>query len=107
MYAVHHTYEFEKELTKYFSNEEQKKVANFEKKQLAFNPYVGDPLGYTFLREKKLGVKRVYYLIYEEHHTVFLVKTSDKKQQQDVIDEIKSKLALYYQLIKEIIKQRA
>jgi len=105
MYSVFRTAHFEKEMNKWLSLEEKSQVEKFERKQLPFNPYVGDPLGYRFLREKRLDTKRVYYLIYEEFQSVVLVQISDKKQQQPIIDDIKRNLDNYYQFIKEI-KQR-
>lgn len=59
---------------------------------LTENPYVGKPLGYPYLREKKIGGRRVYYLIYEDLKLVLLVATSDKKNQQGTIDHIKGNL---------------
>ncbi len=105
MYLVFRTANFEKEIDKWLSLEEKRKVERFEKNQLPFNPYVGDPLGYRFLREKRLDTKRVYYLIYEEFQSVILIQISGKKQQQSTIDEIKRNLDNYYQFIKEV-KQR-
>ncbi len=106
MYAVFHASEFDKQCSKLFSSEEERKISQFARKQLSFNPYVGDPLRYPFLREKKLGSKRVYYLIYEELKVVYLVQASDKKHQQSVIDAVLKNLELYYRSVKEIIKQR-
>lgn len=105
MYAVFRTLKFDKELFKRFSKEEQKEVENFEKKQLVNNPYVGDHLGYQFFREKKICGKRVYYLVYEDLKAVLMVGVSDKKTQQETIDDIKSRLKEYYEVIKEAIKQ--
>lgn len=57
--------------------------------QLKQNPYVGKPLSYPFLREKRVDDKRIYYLVYEDLGAVLLVSVSDKKMQQQTIDEIK------------------
>jgi len=105
MYAVFRTEQFEKEVAKKFSPEEQTQVRNLEIKQLRHNPYVGDPLGYKFLREKKVSGKRVYYLIYEDFKMVLLVQVSNKKQQQEVINKIKAELEKYY-LLMESFKLR-
>ena len=105
MYAVFRTNKFDKEFSKRFSMEEQKEVENFERKQLTINPAVGDPLGYPFFREKKVGGKRVYYLIYDDLHAVLMVGISDKKTQQETIIEIKSRLKEYYEVIREAIRQ--
>ncbi len=105
MYAVFRTERFDKELAKQFSKEEQRQVETFEKKQLVENPYVGDPLGYKFFREKKVGGKRVYFLVYDGIKAVLMVAVSDKKAQQETIDEIKGRLEDYYDVVKEAIKQ--
>ena len=55
MYSIFHTRKFDRELDKEFSHIEREEVSNIEKKQLKENPYVGDPLGYQFFREKKIG----------------------------------------------------
>lgn len=34
--------------------------------KLAENPFVGKPLRYPFLREKKIREKRIYYLVYDD-----------------------------------------
>lgn len=104
MYAIYRTNTFDKEYLKYLSKEQQKEVENFEKKQLIENPYVGDHLGYPFLREKKLSGKRVYYLIYDDLKAVLMVKISDKKTQQETINHIKIMLEEYSEIIKKAIK---
>ena len=105
MYAVFRTQRFEKELAKQLSPDEQKQVENFEKKQLKENPYVGDLLNYPFFREKKVGGKRVYFLIYGDIRAVLMVGISDKKEQQETIDDIKGRLEEYHEVIKEAIRQ--
>ena len=106
MYIIFHAIEFDKKLDKFFSPEEKRQIDNFEKKQLIYNPYVGDPLSYKFLREKKVGGKRIYFLIYEELMVVLMVTTSDKKWQQETIALIKSNLREYYLVVQEALKQR-
>jgi putative component of toxin-antitoxin plasmid stabilization module len=64
-------------------------------KNLKQNSNVGKSLGYDFLREKKIGGKRVYFLIYEDICLILLVGTSNKKTQQDTIDNIKLYLNEY------------
>ncbi len=105
MYAVFHTRRFDKELIKQFSQQEQKEIQELEKKQLVSNPYVGDPLGYPFFREKKIGGKRVYYLIYDDLQVVLLVAVSDKKAQQETIDEIREHLDEYHDVVKESMQR--
>lgn len=105
MFKIYRTKWFEELCRKELSTEEQKQVENFEQTQLIFNPYVGDPLGYPFFREKKIRGKRIYYLIYKEFHAVLMTNISTKKDQQEVIREIKERLPLYYSIILEAIKQ--
>lgn len=83
MYAVFRTKKFDKEFDKRLSREEQKEIENFEKKNL------------------------VNYLIYDDLKAVLMVGISDKKAQQETIDEIKSRLTEYYEVIKEAIRQHA
>ncbi|MBI2544991.1 MAG: hypothetical protein HYW22_00100 [Candidatus Aenigmarchaeota archaeon] len=58
------------------------------KKSLEENPFTGKPLKHDYLREKKWGPFRVYYLIIKDMLIVFLLEFSDKKEQQKVINEI-------------------
>ncbi len=71
-------------------------------KELKINPFVGKPLGYNFLREKKYDDKRIYYLIYEDIKTVLLVSISDKKTQQETIEAIKHSFDEFKKLAIEI-----
>ena len=105
MYAVFRTNKFDKEFSKRFSTEEQKEVENFERKQLTANPAVGDPLGYLFFREKKVGGKRVYYLIYDDLHAVLIVGISDKKTQQETINEVIRYLPEFKEYITKLLKK--
>ncbi len=74
-------------------------------KKLSLSPFLGDPLGYPFLREKRIREKRIYYLIYQDLKLVLLVATSDKKDQQDTIDHIKDSLDEFRKIAEKIIKQ--
>ena len=105
MFAVFRTRRFEKEMEKRLSKEEQKKVVGIERDQLTVHPFVGDPLGYPFFREKKIGGKRIYFLIYEDLRSVLMVAISDKKTQQETIDEIKGSLESYFGVVKEAVKR--
>ena len=101
-FKVFRTLTFEKELKK-FTKQDRLQVEKFEKK-LSENPYVGKALSYVFLREKKLGLRRIYYLIYEDEIIVLMVGTSDKKTQQPTIDAIKEKLDDFYEFVKKNLK---
>lgn len=63
---------------------------------------VGKPLSYDFFREKKIGDKRIYFLIYNDIALILLVGSSDKKMQQETIDEIKFLLPEFKQYAYEL-----
>ncbi len=58
------------------------------KDQLRENLLVGQPLRFNWFREKKLGNKRLYYLINESTQKAILVSFGTKKEQQKIIDYI-------------------
>ena len=74
-------------------------------KKLAENPLLGSPLGYPFLREKRIREKRIYYLVYPDIQLVLLVATSGKKDQQATIEHIKDHLDAYKEVAKNISMQ--
>jgi len=80
--------------------DQQEQIKGFIR-ELKQNHNTGKPLGYPFFREKKMGKYRIYFLIYEDVDTVLLVTISDKKAQQDTIDNIKSQLDYYKELIRK------
>ena len=47
----------------------------------------------------------MYFLIYDDLKAVLMVAVSDKKTQQETINEIKNKLKDYYFIVKDAIKQ--
>ena len=73
--------------------------------QLKENPLIGKPLGYPFLREKKIKERRIYYLVYEDLKIVLLVAASGKKDQQATIDHIKKNLHEFKKIAEDIAKQ--
>ena len=93
MFAIYETKEFQ-EQTRRWSSEELERIMKVYL-QLRENPYVGKPIRYSFLREKKIGGKRIYYLIYEKQIIVLLVGASEKKNQQERINEITRNLAVF------------
>ncbi len=103
MFIVIGTNTYTKELGKWPN--EYRKIADKIPKNLAESPLSGDPLGYKFLREKRIKEKRVYYLIYEDLKLVLLVAASGKKDQQDTIDRIKEQLDEYRKMAEKIAKQ--
>lgn len=66
----------------------QDKVDKIED-QLVENPYAGDPLNVKWFREKRIGDKRVYFIIYEDLNSVFMVAISGKKDQQKAINTVR------------------
>lgn len=99
-YKILVTEEFERDFEK--CDGSIKKQIEKEIDQLKINPYVGKPLGYEFLREKKAENYRFYYLIFKEQIVVFVLALSTKKNQQKVIDRIKQLIPFY----KEEVKRR-
>lgn len=103
MFKVFRLETFEKEIDK--CNEDFKNRIKKIELQLSKNPYVGSPLNYQFLREKRIKEKRVYYLIYENLRLILLIAISGKKNQQDTINHIKEQFKEYRKLAEEIAKQ--
>jgi len=86
-YKVYHSARFDKELEKH-----DKTLQDFVDKiedQLVDNPYSGDPIDSKIFREKRFEKFRIYYLVYEDLESVFMVAISEKKDQQRVINTIK------------------
>ncbi|MBI2671265.1 type II toxin-antitoxin system RelE/ParE family toxin [Candidatus Woesearchaeota archaeon] len=99
MYKIYTTRKFDEDfekLDKSLKDQIQKEID-----QLEINPYVGNPLGYKFFREKKVKNYRFYYLIYEEYVVVFVIALSDKKEQQKVINQIRYLIPFYKEEIKK------
>ena len=69
--------------------------------QLKQSVPVGKPLGYPFFREKKIGKYRIYFLVYEDIETILMVTISDKKAQQEIIEQIKADLDSYKEMIRK------
>lgn len=101
MYDVYRTNRFNKEVDK-LSNEEVKRIDKIVN-QLKVNPYVGDQLQIKVLREKRINGKRVYYLIFDDLHSVLMIATSDKKAQQKVIDFIIDNVNNYRENLKKLM----
>ena len=68
--------------------------------QLKENTAVGKPLRFNWFREKKLGGKRLYYLVYEKSNAVLLVAFGAKKEQQKIISHILQNKERYGKIIK-------
>ena len=101
-YKVYHSNTFDKALENLHKNI-QNYVGKIEN-QLVENPYVGAPLGVKWFREKRFEKYRIYYLIYEDLQSVFIVAISEKKDQQKTINTIKLLTDLFKQELKSLIK---
>lgn len=101
-YAVYTTESFNKEVRK-LSPEERDRIKNIFL-QIKENPYVGDQLRYRILREKRLGEKRIYYLVYDDLKAVLVVAISGKKDQQETIDYIIKYINEYKTYLENLLK---
>ncbi len=99
-YAVYRTPIFNKKLAD-FSEAFNNQINRLED-QLVHNPYVGKPLGTRWLREKKLGKYRMYYLIYDDLKAVYIITLSAKKDQQKTIHTIRLFLDTYREEIENL-----
>ncbi|MDO8627259.1 MAG: hypothetical protein Q7K42_02235 [Candidatus Diapherotrites archaeon] len=100
VYKIIATEEFLKDY-KNLPKDEQQRVDK-AKEQLKTNPYSGKPLGYDFFREKKLGVKRLYYTIYENKIIVLVLAYGGKKDQQATINAIKTLFLQYKEEVEKL-----
>ena len=101
MFRVFRSNWYEEKLNKLDNNEIQR-IEKIEQ-HLKEDPFSGKPLSYKFFREKKLNGKRMLFLVYEEHNSIFLITITDKKAQQNEIDLIKANLDIYKDKIKKLI----
>src|SRR3989338_7679917 len=99
-YKIYHSQTFDKQLAR-FPKQFQSWLDKIED-QLVENPYVGDQLRVPWFREKKLDKFRVYYLIYDNIKTIYLVAISEKKDQQKTINTVFLLLDNFEQEIKEL-----
>ena len=103
MYKVIETETYQKEIEKWAKADIE--AAGKVPKKLAINPFIGDPLNYKFLREKRIREKRIDYLVYEDLKLVLLVATSGKKDQQATIGHIKDNLDQFKIIAEQIAMQ--
>ena len=100
-FKVYHSLKFDAQLSK-LHQDFQKKVDKIED-QLVENPYIGDAISVKWFREKRIENFRVYYLIYEDLNSVFMVAISGKKDQQKIINTIKLLLNFFKDELKNLI----
>lgn len=70
------------------------------KQQLICSP-TGKTLQYTWIREKKFGNKRLYFIVDEETKQILLVSFGSKKDQQTTIDFIIHNKNYFLELLKK------
>lgn len=102
MFAVYKSEKFDKLANKLLIKPEKEELQRFIDELKADN-IVGQPLTFDFFREKKIGGKRVYFLVYPDEKIVLLVSASNKKAQQDTIDEIKKMIPEYRKIVEKIV----
>jgi mRNA-degrading endonuclease RelE of RelBE toxin-antitoxin system len=102
-YKVFRSVEFQKEISKYDKNV-QDRVDKIEDK-LMLNPGYGNPLGTRWFRESRFENYRIYYLIYEDLQAVYIVAISSKKDQQKTINTIKLFLEFFRDEIEKAIRE--
>ena len=66
---------------------------------------VGKPLKVNYFREKKFDEKRLYFLSYKDSLIILALAISDKKTQQETINEILSNIENYKEFISRKLKE--
>jgi len=72
---------------------------------LVENPFAGTPLGVKWFREKKFENYRIYFLVFEDKKSVYVVNLSDKKDQQKIINSIWLLLDTYKKELTELLEK--
>ena len=101
-YKIYHSQRFDKELSK-LNKDFLKRIDKIEN-ELVKNPFSGKPLGVSWLREKRYEKYRIYYLIYDNFKTVFMVAISEKKNQQKIINTIRLLLNFFREEIENLVR---
>ena len=102
-YEVFRSVSFKEEIAKY-DKSIQDRVDKIEDK-LMYNPEYGNPLGTKWFRESRFENYRVYYLIYEDLQSIYMVAISNKKDQQKTINTIRLFLEFFREEIEKIVKE--
>ncbi len=102
-YKVYRSIAFQEEVSKY-DNNFQSRVDKIEDK-LVENSKYGNPLGTQWFREARYGNYRIYYLIYEDLESVFMVGISGKKDQQKTINTIRLFLEFFREEIEKLVQK--
>lgn len=101
VFDVYKSEKFDKLVNKLLTKSKKKELQNLID-ELKTGKIVGQPLTYDFFREKKIGGKRIYFLVYIESKIVLLVSASNKKAQQHTIDEIKKMIPEYKKIVEKL-----
>ena len=89
MYRARTTNEFTKQARKFLSYSELEQLAKLSKR-LENNATLGDIVGPYWLRESRIGGKRVYYITGKT--VVIFIHLRTKQNQQRIIDEIRKRI---------------
>ena len=101
MFRLFTTSEFDSDFLK-LDESDKKKVRKIMNELKTRGSDIGKPLGRKYFREKKFGNKRIYFLVYKEQLIVLAVGISNKKMQQDTINNILLELKNYEEYIKKL-----
>ena len=99
-YDVYKVPKFDKQVNKLLTKSEIAELSSFIEELKAGN-ISGKRLTYEFFREKKIGGKRIYFLIYHDICIILLIASSDKKLQQETINAIKGSFKEFKKIAKE------
>ncbi len=104
MFRVFKSPKFQKRTEKLLSKQEQTQLEKFIQKLKEGN-ILGKPLYGQSLKEFKLSGKRIYYLVYNDLAIILFVNASNKKFQQETINEIKYMLPTFKKYAYDLYKQ--
>lgn len=99
MYEIYATETF-KEL--YSAAENHERIWIDKTKEKLKEQSTGKPLSYSWFREKKYGVKRLYFLIDEEQKKILFLSFSSKKEQSELIAFVKTNMQELLALLKKL-----
>lgn len=103
-FKIFHSKRFDKELSK-FDKRFQERVDKIEDK-LVENPHYGNSLGIPIFREARFENYRIYYLVYEDLGSVYMVAISGKKDQQKIINTIRLLMDIFRREIESFNEQK-
>lgn len=102
-YKVFQTSEFKTNINKILSNQEKERLEKIMDQLEENGGNIGKPLAFPFFKEKRIQGKRIYFLVFEEIETILLVAASNKKNQQETIDKIKTLIPMFKEYVKNLI----